>query len=647
MSPFANHMPNKFDSNIGITTSRGGDLMLRYPDGSIRNLTQEAKIGGNTSGANSIAVREPSVHWNGSKALFSMVVGDAASTTWQIYEVSGLGKGQTASICKVRGQSPYNNVSPIYAADDRVLFTSDAPRAYTATNAAAHLYPQLDEYESTPTITGLWSVNPDGSALTILSHTPSGAFSPSIDSFGRVIFTRWDHLKQDQQAVSYDAYNLASEAAGAARLARAEVFPEPFLSNSTSKFGPVPSHDFNLFTPWQINQDGTDELTLNHIGRHEWRGTDLRRSFTSDPSLEDFTVSAFAANKTIVRKDGGLFHIKEDPRNPGIFYSTYAREFGSMTASQLMRFTGAPTLNAEEMVFTPITPGDGEASFPAGRFRDPLPLSTGGLVAVHTPLTSGLVTASSRPDFRLRLLNVDAAGQASLGELLTGSGFTKAGKLLWELEPVEVVARNRPTRAAPALEAPERTIFTAEGVDEAALRSWLRTNNLALIISRNQTSRDRADKQQPFNLQVPGGVKTVGDGGRVYDIAHFQIVQGEQIRGYAAFNNSTAGRRVIGQFSKVDKNPTTAGPAGSVKIAADGSTAAFVPARRALSWQTTDVDGTPVVRERVWVTMQPGEVRTCAGCHGENTRNQAGQPVSTNPPEALRELLRHWKTLPK
>jgi mono/diheme cytochrome c family protein len=93
--------------------------------------------------------------------------------------------------------------------------------------------------------------------------------------------------------------------------------------------------------------------------------------------------------------------------------------------------------------------------------------------------------------------------------------------------------------------------------------------------------------------------------------------------------------------------PNTSGPAGSVKIAADGSTAAFVPARRALTWQTTDVAGNPVVRERVWITFQPGEVRVCASCHGVNGADQAGRTPPQNKPEALRTLLRYWNTLPK
>ena len=41
----------------------------------------------------------------------------------------------------------------------------------------------------------------------LLDHAPSGDFKPTVDSFGRVIFTRWDHLQRDQQADSdyYDA----------------------------------------------------------------------------------------------------------------------------------------------------------------------------------------------------------------------------------------------------------------------------------------------------------------------------------------------------------------------------------------------------------------------------------------------------------
>lgn len=652
MGTFANHL-----TSIKLTP-RGGDLMIRYPDGTLRNLTQEAGYGmSGLQGANAIAVREPTVHWSGTKALFSMVIGAPTkqyvnvSANWQIYEVSGLGKGETVRITKVANQpATYNNISPFYGTDDRVLFTSDRPRG-----GEAHLYPQLDEYESTPTNTGIWSLAPATGDLRLVNHAVSGAFSPFIDSAGRIVYTRWDHLQRDQQADAgtHGHFNMASEAANAARLTSAsEVFPEP-RTPSTSAYGPVNGYTFNIFTPWQVNEDGSDEETLNHVGRHEFQMGSFTRSFSADSALLDYTNAGFTANKKFIRNDGGLFQLREDPRNPGTFYAIFGREFGELGASQIVKFQGYVGLNPEQMAVVDAT----DPSNAGGRFRNPMPLTDGQMLAVHTPSTN--VGTPTSVEFTIKQLAWNAGtARYTAGVSLTG-GIVKTvswwdpdvqqsytGKL-WELEPVEVVARLRPvTRTAPAIPTPEKSILTEEGVDEAALRNWMRTNNLALIVTRNQTSRDRADKQQPYNLQVPGGVKTVGNAGKVYDVSHYQIFQADQVRGYA----TRSGRRPIAQpmHDAAGKNaPNTSGPVGSVKIAADGSTAAFVPARRALTWQTTDTVGTPIVRERVWVTFQPGEVRVCASCHGANQADQAGNAAPQNKPEALRALLRHWNTLPK
>jgi hypothetical protein len=412
----------------------------------------------------------------------------------------------------------------------------------------------------------------------------------------------------------------------------------------------------NLFTPWQINEDGTDEETLNHIGRHElFAGLQIPKSFTSDPALSDDSNPALYVNRKVIRFDGGLFNVKEDPTRPGTYYAIYAREFGTLASDQIVKFNGGQGVNPEQTAILDFTPADAGNGLAGGRFRNPLPLSDGRFVATHTPATS--TNVRDMQDFRIKQLAPDGAGRYVPGASLTG-GISKSvswwdpdvkqtfSGFLWELEPVEVVARVKPTRPTPALEAPERSVFTDEVVDETALRNWLKANDLALIVTRNQTSRDRADVSQPFNLQVPGGAKTVSpNGGKVYDISHFQIFQADQLRGL----KTKDGRRAIAQVMhdpKV-KNPVTSGPAGSVKIAADGSTAAFVPARRALAWQSTDAAGNAVVRERVWVTFQPGEVRVCASCHGVNSKDQAGAAPPTNKPAALAELLRFWKALPK
>jgi hypothetical protein len=670
LSAFANHLS-------GIDqVPRGGDLMLRYPDGSLRNLTREAGYGSHgMQGANAIAVREPAVHWSGARALFSMLrgaparAGEEARAFWQIYEASGLAEGAAVKIVRVGGQPALaNNLSPLYASDGRILFTSDRPR-----DGAPHLYPQLDEYEATPTVTGIWSLDPASGALRILNHTPSGAFSPIIDSYGRIVFTRWDHLQQDQLAqrdrdalgngvaLPFGSFNYAGEALDSPALAtREERFPESH-STTSGPYGPLSGYTNNFFTAWQMNQDGSGEETLNHVGQHELAFGFLTPSFAADPALSNHTVDAVHANRFALRRESGLFHLREYPRHPGRYVATAARDRDAFTTGQLVRLSGSPAMNAEQMTLTALTAGDKGDALGGGRYRNPLPLSDGTLVASYSSERHAPEPGKPLPDLRLvRLVFDRASGLYRAGAPLTGGirkslrWWTAAGSRawsgeLWELEAVEVRPRAAPVpaRAQSGLEAPERAVLAEEGVSEEVLRAWLLERDLALIVTRDQTSRDRADLQQPFNLRVPGGKQTLSasaPGGRVYEIDHFQLFAGQQLRAYPGRD----GRRVIAQALEGDANPpNAAGPAGSVKIAPDGSTAALVPARRALTWQTTDARGTPIVRERNWLTFQAGEMRVCASCHGVNARNQAGLPDPRNKPQALRELLRWWKSQPR
>jgi hypothetical protein len=665
-STFGNHLASAAEA------PRGGDLWIRYPDGTTKNLTRGAGFGnGGMEGAGAIAVREPSVHWSGTKALFSMVIGAPSqqylweSYYWQIYEITGLGENETPVIRKIPNQpASYNNVSPFYGTDDRILFTSDRPRS-----GERHLYPQLDEYEEAPSVTGLWSLDPASGDLRMLDHTPSGLFTPSIDSFGRVIFTRWDHLQRDQQADtdateggSYGTFDYADESASAARLdQRVEIFPEPRSSRTDLLAGTnLEGNSINHFFLWQINEDGTSEETVNHVGRHELFGY-------FDRSMNDAGLSEFNGGSRNVAEN--LFQLHEDPTQPGVYYGIDAPEFQTHASGQIVRFAAEPSRTADNIAITYITPRstrDVAQSTPApdasGHYRDPLPLADGTLLAVHTSEMRGddndgsRAAPKSRYAFRIRTM-VPQGGVYVPGQLLTqgiqGSVsyfdpdtlVTWSGEM-WELNPVEVRARPRPARRTTLLEEPEAKIFAEENVDPAAFRANLQARNLALIVSRNVTARDGADKQQPYNLHVAGSTtQKVSGSSKLFDIAHLQLFQADQLRGLGGTTSPRDGRRVLARamHDVAVKNAPTSGPAGSVQIAVDGSIAAFVPAHRAMSWQLTDAAGTPVVRERYWLTFQPGEVRVCSACHAVNSHDQLGAPAPTNSPEALRALLRTWK----
>ena len=651
---------------------RGGDLWIRYPDGTMKNLTRTAGFGnGGMQGATSIAVREPSVHWSGTKALFSMVIGAPSqqyvweSYYWQIYEITGLGENETPAIRKIPNQpANYNNISPFYGTDDRILFTSDRPRS-----GERQLYPQLDEYEEAPTVTGLWSLDPATGDLRLLNHTPSGLFTPSIDSFGRVIFTRWDHLQRDQQADtdavgggSYGTFDYADESASAARLnQRVEVFPEPRSSRTDLLAGTnLVGNSINHFFPWEMNEDGTSEETINHIGRHELFGY-FSRSMT-DAGLSDFS----GGSRNVAEN---LLQLHEDPAQPGVYYAVDAPEFQTHASGQIIRFAAEPSRTADNIAVTYVTPRstrDVSQGSPApdasGHYRDPLPLADGTLLSVHTSELRGdendgtRAAPKSRYAFRIRAMTPQAGVYvpgATLTQGIQGSVSYFDPEVLvawsgemWELNPVEVRARPVPARRTTPLDEPEAKIFREENVDQAAFRADLKARNLAVIVSRDVTARDAADKQQPYNLRVTGTTtQKVASPNKLYDIAHLQLFQADQVRGLGGTASPREGRRVLARVmhDPAAKNAATSGPAGSVQIAADGSMAALVPARRAMSWQLTDSAGTPVVRERYWLTFQPGEVRVCAACHGVNSHDQLGAPAPTNSPEALRALLRAWK----
>jgi hypothetical protein len=668
---------------------RGGDLWIRYSDGTLKNLTQAAGYGissGLQSGPNAIAVRDPAVHWSGTKAIFSMIMGaptkqydySQQGTVWQLYEVTGLGQNDTPVITKVANQpATFNNISPVYGSDDRIIFTTDRPRS-----GEMHLYPQRDEYELAPTVTGIWSLDPASGDLRLLNHAPSGDFTPIVDSFGRVIFTQWDHLQRDQQADAddddsrgdnqcnnggneYGTFNYADESASAAYTlgVRSEIFPEPRkcrqdLLQGTHQVG----HSFNHFFPWMTNQDGTESEVLNHLGRHELHGY-FEPNFDNDPNLTYFNSAVPRFNPNTILN---IFQIKEDPLQGGRYVGVDAPEFGTHAAGQIIRLDAPPTQDADHIGVTYVTKrvNQNEANHP-GLFREPLPLAGGQLVAVHTNDSgeeSGNNVTNSSYEFRLKTLKQGGDSYWVADQLLT-SGITKTisywspdvmvtySGLLWELNPVEVRQRPAPPFTQhPPLAGPEQQMFAQAGVDVGALQAYLVQNNLALIISRDVTTRDDADTQQPFNLRVPNGVQSTGKSGKIYDITHLQIFQADQLRGWTGCcgDEPLAGRRVLAQYlhdrAAVTANPVLSNaPKASVALATDGSYAAFVPARRAMTWQLTDAQGNGVVRERYWLTFQPGEIRMCASCHGLSEKDQAGRLAPTNAPKALLDLLVYWK----
>ncbi|BCU78751.1 hypothetical protein llg_34660 [Luteolibacter sp. LG18] len=689
-----------FGNHLGDTYSapRGGSLWLRRSASGANQFvdllnTATWNIPGGKPNLATVAVRDPSVHWNGGIVLFSMVIGvpsSASDTTvfvWQLYEVTNLATGQTPVITKVANQPlAYNNICPCYGTNGRIIFASDRPH-----NGQANLYPQREEYLLRPTVTGLWSLDPASSDLFLLEHSPSGSFGPFIDSFGRVVFDRWDHLSRDPQAVTDrppgtgDTYVQTTNGCGtypteASITFQAGVlddfFPEPRNFDISGRAGTnLNGQSFNQFSPWVINENGTDEEFINHAGRHELGGT-IGPSFNDDPNLVTNNPNVAPNVRTFA---DNMFWLSENPLSGGTYVAVNGPDVGYHGSGNIISFNGGLTaqgapVNPESMHVSYLTPLPSGGT--AHLYRNPIALTDGNLVAAHTTATinSGLVAQDANTGsaaaptalYAYRLTTVTGSAPSMAPGTLLTNGFTAnvtqyANGIsvhyngpLWELYPVELVSRTLPASHTNSVAAIESQVFTEEGVNLSLFQRDLTQKNEALIVSRNMTTRDDADKQQPFNLKVAwSNTQTIipsANPGKIYTIGWLQILQADLRR---SFTNGGAqpfpGRRVLATqlHDTVSENPPSeAGqPAGSVKVGNDGSMAAVVPARRALTWHLLDNDAakTSVVKERYWVTFQPGEVRTCTSCHGLNDKDQAGNTAPQNKPEALRTLLQYWR----
>lgn len=674
---------------------RGGDLYVRYDDGSLRNLTAEAGYG------DDIVVREISVHWSGQKALFAMAVGGTGANPtpvfFQIYEVSGFHQGQTVQITKLNQPGASNNIQPCYASNDDIIFVSDLPPTLNPLH-----YPPLDEYESTPTVAGMWKMKPDGTGLTLLDNNPSGDFTPFVDSYGRIVFTRWDHLKRDQQWdlwVDEQLYAAANPGFTPSRSKPLtydsetdttpddpaygqEYFPEngrlhPDVAGSSNP-GKVPhpywdqdfvpgteKQDFNFFTPWMIMQDGTEGELLNHLGRHEMFNY-VERARVDLPHFHTGKPYTFT----------NCHQMREDPSLPGRYYGMDGAEFGYHGAGRIFRFDAQPNVNADDIPPTikAITPN--ESSRWAGNVQNDLYrdlmiradgtmwVSAAGTAAaanrtVNNP-SSGDYVLSSNYQFVIRQLQPNGKGyhEATGPELIPGGitatvsyvsntfwpprTVTYTGRM-WELYAVEAVARTAPSPFHVPLPSIEENMLNAQlggpsGVE--ALREWMRDNDLALVVARDVTVR--ADKQQAYNLKVSwSNHVNAGVGETPEEVGYLQFLNGQYVRSM----QGRPGRRQLARFIENLPGPaqSPAAPVASVRIGDDGSAAAFVPAGRATTWQLTDASGNPVVRERYWLTFQAGEIRACTNCHGVNKTDVFNKPAPTNEPQALTAILNWWQ----
>ena len=289
-----------------------------------------------------------------------------------------------------------------------------------------------------------------------------------------------------------------------------------------------------------MNEDGSGLETLNHVGRHELM------AFAGAAKPQFFNFYKDGANDL-----SGLFlHIKEDPKSLGTYLGTTCQEFYTHGAGQIVSVNGGVDVNADDMGVTYLTDPmtrmatlDGQQPPPnhPGHFRNPVPLSSGALVAVRT--TSPFKNKQTGPGqfdvlYDFHLSRLEKQGQYWVPvEKLNPNGIVKSVSYwdnwvyqqvsyngpMWELDPVEVRPRAKKKHKDPLPDIETQIVNEELGGTSGMnrLRNYLKAHRLAMLVSRDVTRR--ADKQQEFNLKIAGSsTQTAVQGSTPEEIAFIQ-----------------------------------------------------------------------------------------------------------------------------
>ncbi len=154
-------------------------------------------------------VRDVEASWDGEFFLFAMRgpfdpnLDEEEQPTWNIWEYEIATQTLRRVIASNNTAAAGHDLAPHYLPDGRIVFSSTRQRRTGAIllDEGKPQYPGLDESQQEPAFV-LHVMNADGSDIRQVSFNQSHDLDPSVDSDGKVIFSRWDN------AGPMDAMNL-------------------------------------------------------------------------------------------------------------------------------------------------------------------------------------------------------------------------------------------------------------------------------------------------------------------------------------------------------------------------------------------------------------------------------------------------------
>ncbi len=124
-------------------------------------------------------VRDPQVHYEGRKILFSYRPGGQAH--YHLYEIGADGTGLVQLT-----DGPYDDIEPAYLPSGRIVFCSSRCRRYVGCNPSP--------------VAALYGCDAEGNDIRPLSAGPFTENTPWVLPDGRVAFTRWEYVDRNQMS---------------------------------------------------------------------------------------------------------------------------------------------------------------------------------------------------------------------------------------------------------------------------------------------------------------------------------------------------------------------------------------------------------------------------------------------------------------
>ncbi len=542
------------------------------PGGDLIPLTDVAVAGG--------GIMDPEVSWDGQRVLFSMR--QNADDTWHIWEMNVDG----SNLHQITFDPPFaqiNDQDPEYLPDGRIIFASDRLQVRQARSFPAVVTTQL------------FTIKADSTELRLVEPNPSANINPQVFTDGRVSFDRWDYLTF--QRSRYTVWEMNQDGAGG--LVSYGGFSPTFFPPENV----IGIERRQLSDGQMVGIFTTLEQLPGKMGIFDNRGGDVA----------DLPAPLYIGPE-------GLYRTPHPLASNELVYSysaitdTFQAQFGLYT----MPWSEEQVLLDDPAVSTAHGPGTNYF------FRVyNLELAEPGRIYIEITGSADHNSEGNDDDLWVMIDGDEYPGrltQSLNGELVRS--LTHSFRIDVELNAgthlIQIAVDATPTlqrvRILRAIDEQEPVLL----YDDPA------ANDLSPIPVRARrlppAQPEKVDMERNWGTFVVRDISLRGDSNQPDDQSpegdpnypfHLDLAQLAGLRVYQSVTRRDANEDILAGVSLFE-------PVQVLGVAALGEsgTAIFTTlAQNPTAWDLIGHNGAAIVHERVWSLVQPGEVRSCAGCH--------------------------------